>query len=387
MLGAGGNEYDRGFLNYPLRAYENIDGQLIANSLMVPQAGGEISCIVPEDIDFDGDIDLFLGGRAVPGNYGLVPGSFLFVRENNSWVNVTPKDIGGAGMVTDAVWSDLNHDGRPDLIMVGDWMPVTVAFMLHNAEISQTFQLPNSEGWWNSIEAADLDGDGKEDLVATNWGLNSKFRASNERPLALHVKDFDRNDKSDFIIEWYPPADDDPYPFAGKKTLHAQLPHLRKRALTYTDYASATYQSLFSDDERRGTQDWKAMELRTSVIWNKGEGQVRIDPLPWQVQLTPQYTVAVDDINADGRPDLWFGGNIFGLTPQVGRADAGRGALVLNRGDRVWEYVDNGRAGISVDGQVRDAQFIDLANGGKALLVGCNDEPMRVFTTQQTATK
>ncbi|SEP58452.1 VCBS repeat-containing protein [Neolewinella agarilytica] len=387
MLGAGGNEFSRGYRAYPIRTYENIRGQLVSNHLLSPTAGGEVSCIVPEDIDFDGDIDLFIGGRAVPGNYGLIPGSFLFIREGNSWVNQTPQDIGGSGMVTDATWADLNNDGRPDLVMVGDWMPITVAFTLNNASISQIFEIPNSSGWWNSVESADLDGDGREDLIATNWGLNSKFRASVDKPLKLHVKDFDDNKKSDFIIEWYPPADEQPYPFASKRELHAQLPHLRKKTLQYKDFAAATYESLFTEQERERTQNWDAKELRSCVIWNQDKGNVRIEPLPWQAQLTKLFTAAIGDVNGDDRPDLWLGGNIFGLSPQVGRADAGRGCLLLNEGDRNWSYVDNEQSGISVKGQVRDAQFIDLANGGKSLMISPNNEALRVFMLGSPKTK
>ena len=387
LLGAGGNEFDRGYRAYPLRAYENINGVLYSNHTLAPPGGGEVSCIVPEDIDFDGDMDVFIGGRAVPGNYGLIPGSFLYIRENADWLDKTPRDIGTAGMVTDAVWTDLNTDGRPDLVMVGDWMPITVAFMLHDAQISQAFQIANSSGWWNSVEAADLDGDGKEDLIATNWGLNGKFRASNERPLQMHVKDFDENEKTEFIVEWYPPADDAPYPFASKKELHAQLPSLRKKTLKYTDYAKSTYASLFTEEQREGAVDYDARELRSSIIWNQGEGNVRITPLPWQAQLTPQFTTAVADVNGDERPDLWLGGNIFGVTPQVGRADAGRGCLLINEGDRKFSYRDPAAAGIEVAGQVRDAQFIELASGGKALLVGCNDEAMRVYRVNPALSK
>ncbi|MBB4078699.1 hypothetical protein GGR28_001312 [Lewinella aquimaris] len=379
LVGNGGNELARGFDAYVVRYYENLDGTLVYNPVMAPQAGGEISCIVPEDIDLDGDIDLFIGGRAVPGNYGLVPQSFLFIREGSQWVNSTPRDIATAGMVTDAVWSDLNSDGRPDLIMVGDWMPVTVAFMLNDAKISSIFEVPNSSGWYNAIAAADLDGDGLEDLVVGNWGLNSKFRASAERPLRLLTKDFDQNDKSEFIIEWYPPADARRYPFAQKKQLHEQLPGLRKKTLKYEDYARATYETLFTEEERQGVIERGAQQLQSCVIWNKGEGKVITEPLPWQAQLNPQFTIAIGDVNGDDRPDLWLGGNIYGLSPQVGRADAGRGTLLLNAGDRQWEYVEPTRAGINLQGQVRDAQWLDLANGGQTLLIARNDAELKAF--------
>ncbi|MFK8163735.1 MAG: VCBS repeat-containing protein [Lewinella sp.] len=388
MIGSGGNEYARGFGAYMIRFYENIDGLLILNNVLAPpNAGAEVSVIAPCDIDFDGDMDVFIGGRAIPGNYGLPPQSFLFVRDKGTYVNRTPKDIGTAGMVTDAVWSDLNTDGRPDLIMVGDWMPVTVAFMLHDSEISATFQLPNSAGMWNSIEAADFDQDGKEDLVLMNWGLNSKFKASTEKPLKMHVNDFDKNGKTEFIVEWFPPADENPYPFASKREMHGQLPHLRKKTLKYSDFAAATYESLFTEAERAEALTLSCEELRSSIIWNKGEGQVRIEPLPWQAQLTTQFTSAVEDVNGDGKLDLWLGGNIFGLTPQVGRSDAGRGTLLLNAGDRNWTFVDNAEVGISVKGQVRDAQFINLADGAKGLLVGINNEPMKIYRLNQQPTK
>ncbi len=389
LIGAGGNEFSRGFRAYPIRAYENIGGKLIANNLLAPGAGGDVSCIKPHDIDFDGDLDVFIGTRGVPGNYGLISGNFIFMNDGTGtqWVKATPDDIGGAGMVTDAEWVDMNGDTRPDLVMVGDWMPVKVAFVLNGGTISNIFELPNSSGWWNSLDAADFDGDGNKDLIATNWGLNGKFRASPGQPIRMHVKDFDANDKSDFIIEWTPPADEVAYPFASKNDLHKQLPHLRKKTLRYNDYAQATYTSLFTEAERERALLYEAKELRSSVIWNKGDGTVTISPLPWQAQLATHFATAIDDVDNDGQPDLWLGGNIFGVTPQVGRMDAGRGTLLLNRGDRKWEYLDNQAAGIAVNGQVRDAQFINLAGGKKALLVGQNDAALEVFELRGAAGK
>jgi hypothetical protein len=390
MLGTGGNEFSRGFRAYPVRAFENINGKLIANPLMAPSLGGDVSVIAAEDIDFDGDIDLFIGTRGVPGNYGLIGGNFLFINADGggrNWINQTPEDIGGAGMVTDATWVDMNGDTRPDLVMVGDWMPITVAFMLNDAKISQIFEVPNSSGWWTSLEAADLDGDGKEDLIATNWGQNGKFKASIEQPLLMHVKDFDNNQKSEFIIEWVPPSDNSLYPFASKMDIHRQLPHLRKKTLLFKDYAESTYTSLFTEDERKKTLNWDTKVLRSSVIWNNGDGTVRIEPLPWQAQLAAQFTSAISDVNGDDKPDLWLGGNTFGVSPQVGRMDAGRGTLFLNQGDREWKYIDNAEAGITVKGQVRDATFIDLANGGKALFISPNDEVLKVFKLDQKASK
>jgi hypothetical protein len=387
MLGSGGNDFERGFDAYQIRYYENIDGTLIFNSNHAPRAGGEISCIVPADFDFDGDMDVFIGARAIPGNYGMVPQSFFFVREEGSWVNMTPKGITNRGMVTDAVWADMNNDTRPDLVMVGDWMPVVIMFSLGNGEVSETFEVPNSHGWWSSIEAEDLDGDGKDDLVLTNWGLNSKFRASEARPMRMFLKDFDNNNKVEPLIEWYPPRENRPYPWATKSSMQAQLPHLKKKTLKYSDYAQATYETLFTEEERAGALEWRTNELRSSVIWNDGIGKVNMAPLPWQAQLTPHFTTAIGDVNGDGRPDLWLGGNVTETAPQVGRMDAGRGTLLLNAGDRNWTYVNNAEAGVSIPGNVRDAKFMDLTNGDKVLLVGVNNELLRTFKVNKKPTK
>ncbi|MEL6356258.1 MAG: hypothetical protein AAFQ37_04915, partial [Bacteroidota bacterium] len=145
------------------------------------------------------------------------------------------------------------------------------------------------------------------------------------------------------------------------------------------EYANATYETLFTEEERKGAIPAQAEQLKSCVIWNDNEGKVTITPLPWQAQLTTQFTAAVEDVNGDDRPDIWLGGNIFGMSPQVGRSDAGRGALFLNGGNRKWTFVNNKEAGIEIAGEVRDAQFIDLANGTKALLVGKNNASMEVF--------
>ena len=387
MLGSGGNEFARGFSAYSIRYYENIDGQLVFNANHAPRAGGEVSCIVPHDFDGDGDMDVFIGGRAIPNNYGLVPSSFFFVRERGNWVNMTPESIGNRGMVTDAVWTDIDNDGWRDLVMVGDWMPIVIVFTREHAQFSETYEVPNSRGWWTGVEAADLDGDGRMDLVLTNWGLNTKLTASPDQPLLLHVKDFDNNGKVETILEWNTPADTEPQIWASKRALQDRLPHLKKRSLRYADYAPLTYAALFDEPQRAGALELKTEELRSSVLWNDGNGKVTLQPLPWAAQLTCQYTAAVGDVNDDGRPDLWLGGNIFGVAPQAGRQDAGRGTLLLNKGNRTWTHSEPQLAGISVPGQVRDAKWIELADESRVLLIGVNDAPLEAFRLHNRPSK
>ena len=178
ILGAGGNEYQRGGENFTLRYYEN-DGQgnFRLDNDRVPPVVGNFSCIETGDVDGDGDTDLFLGGRCAPGNYGLPPRSFLLLNEPDGWKDVAPESLAGIGMVTDAAWADVDDDQDQDLVVVGDWMGVHI-FRNEGGILTDARPLPNSNGWWTRVEAADLDQDGDTDFVLGNWGLNSKFKAS-----------------------------------------------------------------------------------------------------------------------------------------------------------------------------------------------------------------
>jgi enediyne biosynthesis protein E4 len=261
LVGHGGNEFQKGRDNFQMRLYENDGkGNFSLNIQATPQVGGNLSCIVPTDIDGDGDIDLFIGARSVPGHYGLVPSSFVLLNAGNGfWMNITTEEFGKLGMVTGAVWSDIDHDGDPDLIVVGDWMPVTV-FENTPGVLKKKIEIDNSHGWWSAIVSKDLDNDGDEDFILGNWGLNSKFKASQEKPLKLHVKDFDRNGKVEQILEWYPEADDVAYPFVSKDELVKFLPQTAQSIKSYKDFGSLTYQQLFTEEQRRG-----ALQLTTTT--------------------------------------------------------------------------------------------------------------------------
>ncbi|MDH3650689.1 MAG: VCBS repeat-containing protein, partial [Saprospiraceae bacterium] len=251
MIGVGGNEYNKGFASFSVRFYRNDGkGNFSKDVMNAPQAGGNLSCIRPGDFDRDGDLDVFLGGRVVPGNYGLIPRSFLIQNEGGAiWTDVTNEVTGNLGMVTDAVWSDLDGDHYRELVVVGEWMPVTI-IKNSGGKLVEKREVPDSHGWWNCIEKSDMDGDGDDDFVLGNWGMNSKWTASIERPLTMFVKDFDNNQKSEFVINWFAPEDEQSYPFASKMDLTSQLPQLRKKALKYDEYAKSTYDDLFPQEER-----------------------------------------------------------------------------------------------------------------------------------------
>ncbi len=374
MLGAGGNEYQKGGQQFILRYFRNDGkGNFELDQSNIPQVVGNLSTIKANDVDKDGDMDLFLGARAIPGNYGLPPRNFLLANDQGRWVDITSPAVGGLGMVTDAEWADTDRDGDDDLIVVGDWMPVTIlkneAGQLANAEV-----IPGSEGWWNVLECADVDGDGDMDAVLGNWGLNSKFKASPAKPITMYVNDFDGNNKSEFIINWYPPLDQSAYPFATKPDLMTQLPELKKASLTYEEYAAKTYESLFSAEIRAQSIPYKVEYLESAILWND-QGLFTLSALPIQAQFSPVHAIVVDDLDEDGAADIWLGGNFYGLKPQLGRQNGSRGVFLKGDGVRTFTYLSTEASGINVTGEVRDACFIKRPG----------DQPNTLFVARNNA--
>jgi len=382
LVGSGGNEYMKGVENFLLRYYENVGGGKFKKSVQkTPPAAGNVSCIVPGDIDGDGDMDVFIGCKIVPGNYGLPPRSFLMRNDGNGvWQDVSTENIANAGMVTDAVFSDIDGDKDNDLILVGDWMPVMV-FENNNGVLnfSQKQTKRPYSGWWNRIEKADLDGDGDDDFVIGNWGLNSKFKASDQKKLSMFTKDFDGNKKSEFIINWYAPFDDSPYPFANRMNMMSQLPLLKKKNLTYDAYAKQTYETLLDEKQRAGAFESKINILESIILWNNGNKGFSVSILPKEAQVTPVYGIAIDDFDGDEIKDIWLGGNFHNLEPQAGRSDSGKGVLLKGNKDKSYNYIDWDRSGIKIEGEVRAAITTKVGNKNM-LIVARNNDSTRAYT-------
>lgn len=376
LLGAGGNEYynGKGIEHFRLRYYENQGKGVFKNTpSKTPPAIGMISCIVPGDIDNDGDTDLFMGGRAVPGNYGLMPRSFLLRNEGGGrWQDVTDSALGNLGMVTDAVFADTDQDGDQDILVIGDWLPLMHIENLgdHFAFSKKQTQSPFS-GWWTCMEPADLDGDGDLDFVLGNWGLNNKFKASGQKPITMYAKDFDENDKSEFVINWYAPLDDRSYPFAGKLDMTQQVPSLKKKALKFEDYSKLTYETMFTEAQRKGAVAHKVNWLRSAVVWNDGN-TFRLEALPLEAQVAPVFGIAVEDFDGDGVKDIWLGGNFYGLKPEVGRHDSSRGVYLKGTKNKGFKYLTPAESGLFVKGEVRDAAVFKMKNS-LGILIARND--------------
>jgi enediyne biosynthesis protein E4 len=358
IVGSGGNEYQKGYANFLSRFYINDSrGNFIRGVGVGPVFGGQVSCIRPYDFDRDGDEDLFVGGAGVPGSYGLIPRSFLLRNDGkNLWTDITTQETGPIGMVKDALWADMNGDSWMDLVVVGEWMPVTV-FVQVNKNLIKGFSMPGSEGWWNVIERADLDGDGDEDFVIGNWGENMKLQADISRPLKLYVGDFDSNGMSEGILEWQFGEDVEPFPFASKKDLTAQLPFLKKNSLKYRDFAKMHVRDLIPKEALARSMTFVTNTLKTSVLINNGQG-FDLRALTLQAQMSPVFAIEILDIDHDKKLDLVLGGNYYKLKPEIGRLDGFNGGYFKGEGDGTFAYVSAIRSGLKISGEVRDISVL-----------------------------
>ena len=374
LIGAGGNEYKKGIESFNTLYYLNDEkGNFTREIVKAPIAKGQIGCIKPFDMDKDGDMDLFLGGRAVPGVYGLTPRSFIFENDGKgNFTDITNENTGPIGMVTDAIWKDVNNDNWADLIVVGEWMPITV-FLNNNGELIAGNPLANSHGWWTTIKSADLDNDGDQDFIVGNWGENMKLKASNQKPLSLYLADFDGDKKPNGIMEWYTPEDEIPYPFASKADITAKMPILKKQNLKYADYATKQVKDLFPINEIEKAQKKMVNNFQTSVIWNNGNS-FEIKPFYFEAQMSPVIAIEIADFDGDKINDIYLGGNFYKLKPEIGRHDGLDGGYFKGIGKGQFSYISSQKSGIISKGEIRDAKMIN-----KILIIATNNQNLISF--------
>jgi len=380
FVAGGGYELEE---NDPLlqgRLYlNNGKGQFTKAEGAVPAWPASVGVVRAADIDGDGDLDLFLGGRVIPGKYPLSPGSRIWLNDGKGhFTDGTSQAAPGlehSGMVTDALWIDLNKDGKTDLVTVGEWMPVKVYLnkggRLEDAS-DKYIHFPSS-GWWNRIAAADLDGDGSPDLVLGNQGLNNQFHASDKEPLTLYYKDFDNNGTIDPVFCYY--INGVSYPAASRDDLTTQVPMLKKKFLEYHDYADATIQDMFSADELKDAGPLRANMLSTVWLQNKGDAGFQLRELPVEAQYAPVYAIAAVDVNGDGHKDLVLAGSNQWTRIRFGRWRASHGVLLLNDGKGGFKYVPQPESGLHLREDVRGV----LPLPGNRLLFGVNDGPAAIY--------
>jgi enediyne biosynthesis protein E4 len=324
--------------------------------------------------------DLFIGGRSIPGSYGVIPSSRLLRNDGHgNFTDVTATlapELMKLGMVTDAQWADIDGDGKNSLVVVGDWMPVTILKYV-NGKLTKTGEVTNSSGWWNCLTVADLNGDGKPDLVAGNRGLNSKIKADAAHPAKLYVSDFDNNGQVDCIPVYYN-TDGKAYPFNLHDDIIKQLPYLKKKFYRYDAYAGKGIDEIFTQDELEKASVLTVDQTQTCVFYNNGKGSFSMHPLPVRAQFAPVFSILVTDLNNDGIKDLFLGGNFYGLKPEVGRYDANYGVTFLGTPKYGFQYLPPANSGLFITGEVRDISTIDTKNG-KQIIVARNNDALQLF--------
>jgi enediyne biosynthesis protein E4 len=380
VVGSGGNVVSDA-LAYGIRLYLNDGiGNFVKSSSDVP-VKRNVSVIAPSDIDNDGDLDLFVGCRSVPGVYGVNPRNHLLLINDGAgkFTDETERlsrDFVEIGMVTDAVWADIDGDRVEDLVTVSDWGTPAVFKNTRNAIQRIPTTLDSLSGWWESIAVADIDSDGDNDLILGNSGLNIPYVPTTWAPVKLWVNDFDQNGTVEQIFTISEKGKD--YPIHMRRELMAQLPSLKKRNLKAHDYSKRTITELFEDGITRRSLVRMVNTSRSICAINKGGSSFAITDLPIQVQWSNLRTSVFFDVNEDGYMDVVTGGNNFDFKPQFSRQDANFGSVLLGDGKGGFRHADYSNTGFFVRGQIR--KLVSLyGNDSRFLVAVVNSGEPKVF--------
>lgn len=361
-------------------------GNFVKSDQSLPTVALEnTSTVKSGDYDNDGDLDLFVGVRGQSFSYGLPTNGYILNNNGKGGfsdvtASVAPELI-KIGLITDASWADIDEDSDLDLLVVGEYMPVKVFVNEggHLIDRTEFTGLSLTSGWWNRIESADLDNDGDLDFVVANHGLNSRFRASVEKPVGLYVNDFDKNGTTEQIICTF--IGDKSYPMILRHDLMLQIPSLKKKYLKYDNYKDQTIQDIFTKEELQGAVKLEAFELGSGILVNNGKGKFVFKRLPIEAQFSTMYAIEISDFDLDGNPDIVLGGNLYRVKPEAGRYDATYGVFLKGDGRGEFRSVSQLNSGLVLDGEVRDFKMLKVM-GKNLLMVARNNDTILFFTTK-----
>ncbi len=370
---------DRLYLN-------NGKGVFSQNINALPDIRSSELCVRAADFDADGDLDLFIGGKIMPGEYPNPASSTILINQNGVFENVTSSicpELERVGMVSDAIWTDYDNDGKPDLIVVGEFMPISV-FRNTGAKLERVSSsgLEDYKGWWNSIAAGDFDRDGDIDYVVGNLGLNNYYKANTTHPLKVFAKDIDNNGSVDAVLACYFKADDGSmqlYPVHFWDELNSQSPKFRKKFKYYKQYGKTSIDNLFTPEERQGMLELEANYFASSYIENHGNGKFTITPLPTLAQLSVINGIVVDDVNGDGHLDILAVGNDYGNEVFSGRLDALNGVLLVGNGKGKFKALNTQESGFYVPGNAKGLVKVSTSRGD-LYVATVNRDSIRVFS-------
>lgn len=392
-IGAGGNNVQPGVRELQHRLYiNNGKGQFTLGSHAFPVNGTNIAVALAYDFDGDGDEDLFIGSRSVPYQYGAIPSSYLFVNDgqghfSDQTARIFP-ELQTAGMITSAVFTDLDQDGRKELVLAGTWMQPRIFQYNPSRSVFEEWKhtgLEQLHGWWQTVTAADINGDGKADLVLGNIGKNFYLQPRPGEPIKLWLNDFDHNGQREPFITHR--IDGRDMPVFTKKDITDQFPSLKKQNLRHVDYADKSITDLFGE-KIVGASASRNFDYNASIVAiNKGDGSFDVQELPLMTQLSSVNAITIADVDGNGTQDLVVAGNMFGFPPQFGRLDANYGLVLLNDGSGKFTVMKPAAAGLQIRGAVKDMALVKTEKGNLLLVAINNAKPQAYLLNRKEKSK
>ena len=388
IVASGGSEFsnfspelrDRLYLNNGYMNFQKLD-----NSFASILTFESTSTISSDDIDNDGDKDLFVGTRLNPGSYGTQTKNFILINNGKGiFSDVTSQYLGNdkiMKMVTDSEFIDIDNDGKNELVVVGEWMPILVFKNLNNKflNISDSLGLSKTNGLYNEIHCLDINNDGFNDIIIGNYGLNSMFKASVDKPLTLYVNDFDKNGRTEQILGMY--YDDSLYPIVQLKDLWMQLPYLKKEYLKFEIYKNKKMNELLDKSAMKNTKILEVYNLASLILKNESGIKFQIDTLPFMAQISPIYSILSDDLNNDGYNDIILGGNLSEIKPEFGPSKASYSSLFIGNKDSKFEYITSNKSGIFIDGDLRDLVKMKI-NKKDSYIFALNNSKIKILESE-----
>jgi hypothetical protein len=383
---SGGNEFEHGSGYYQDRLYINDGkGNFKQKKDALPILSASGSCVIACDFDKDYDLDLFVGGRLTPHQYPNAGTSYILQNDNGIFKDVTDQlapALRDVGMVTSALWSDVDNDDEVDLILVGEWMPVTI-FKNSDGKFPHKTEITNSTGWWNSIQSGDFDSDGDTDYVLGNLGLNSPYHTSPDEPVSLYVNDFNNDGVRESILSRF--VQHVNRPVHPRDDLLQQMTSFKKKFPDYNSYSQASIDDLVSGVD--STLIIKAETFASSYLENKNENGWSLRPLPIEAQVAPVYGVLADDYDNDGILDMLLTGNSYATEVLTGRYDAFKGLFLHGDGHGNFKPTTTNRSNFLVDGNAKSLASLVNAKGDRMIVAAQNNDDMRVYESHSPSYK
>ncbi len=377
VIATGGNEYYGEDVHLkPLLYLNDGKGNLQKKEDAFTNIYTTQSSVTANDINGDGAPDLFISGRSVPWQYGKAARSYLLINDGKGkFSDVTSswsKDLVEPGMVTSAAWTDMNTDGRKDLLLSIQWGGIEV--YLNKGNKFDRIPITEKKGWWQFAKSVDIDNDGDMDIVAGNFGLNSRLKATAEQPVQLYINDFDGNGRVEQVMSYY--VEGKEIPFASKILLEKSLPGLKKQFLLAENFAKADMKKLFDQKKLEQSVLLKADCFEHTIFINEGNMKFRAEPLPAAVQWSTLRSATIMDVDRNGMPDVFLGGNFFANNVEIGRMDGDQGTVLINEGG--GKFSTRLIVGADLRGEVRRISPIRVGemNG---LVVAKNNDSLKVI--------